>query len=220
MSDEFNLDAGLFMKVRRAVGTEETRYYLHGVRVEPIEGGGAMMIATDGRVMMVAEDPKGIAPRSATINLTLPETPPADCSDCDEDGCALQGWDYSASRLTFSVAENAPAVAQFNLGESTFRLAIAEEVGGNYPDWRKAALSTDTIKTRKGHMAFGINPELLHRVSGDDLVSLEGCGDAAPIHILFNGHDNMFGVIMPCDLTGISASKALLDEIKSAEASQ
>lgn len=41
---EYNLDADLFIRVRRAVGAEETRYYLTGVHVESAPGGGALMV--------------------------------------------------------------------------------------------------------------------------------------------------------------------------------
>lgn len=135
---EYNLDADLFMRVRRAVGVEETRYYLTGVCVEPAADGGIIMVATDGRAMLVARDPEGVAPAPAIVRLTMPEFPPPDPSSCREEGCcALMGDSYVGARLTFDLPDKGPTVAAMMHGARPWKHAIVERVKGTFPEWRK-----------------------------------------------------------------------------------
>lgn len=53
------LDADLFLRAYSAVSTEETRYYLNGVHIEPAPDGGVLMIATDGHRLLCIRDAKG-----------------------------------------------------------------------------------------------------------------------------------------------------------------
>ena len=53
------LDADLFLRAYSAVSTEETRYYLNGVHIEPAPDGGVLMVATDGHRLLCIRDPKG-----------------------------------------------------------------------------------------------------------------------------------------------------------------
>jgi hypothetical protein len=52
-----------------AVSTEETRYYLHGVAVQPHPVQGVILIATDGHRMMVVHDPNGYTPRDCILSM-------------------------------------------------------------------------------------------------------------------------------------------------------
>lgn len=55
-------DPTLFAAALRFLSSEETRYYLHGVYLEPAEGGGALLSATDGRVMFHGYDDLALFP--------------------------------------------------------------------------------------------------------------------------------------------------------------
>lgn len=215
MSDGFDLDADLFLRVRRAQGIEEIRYYLHGVLIEPIEGGGAWIVATDGRVMLVARDDAATAPRRALIGLVMPEVPTPDPSQCDEDCCALMPASHQGARLRFCVEREASSVAQFVRRHIAYQEAIASDLGceDKYPAWRKVWASPTAMEPRRGHRAWGLNPALLDRITGGEIVSLRNLGEGAAMQMLFNGNEAITGLFMPCDLSGTNGSEDLIEQI-------
>ena len=218
---EYNLDADLFMRVRRAIGTEETRYYLTGVHVEPAPGGGALMVATDGRVMLVARDPHGFVPAPAIVQLTMPESSPPDPSCCDDGCCALMADSYAGVRLTFDLPDEGPVVAAMMRGDHPWIHAIVERIKGQFPNWRKAwSAGANQITPRRDHQAFGINPDLLARIAGGDLIVLRPLHGGPAQQVIFDGIEGMAGVIAPCDLTRIKPSAEFADSLADAGAHQ
>lgn len=61
--------ADLFRRALHCVGDEETRYYLNGVFVSPSEAGGALLVATDGRIMVVLRDEDAHVRGSGIVHL-------------------------------------------------------------------------------------------------------------------------------------------------------
>lgn len=211
---EYNLDADLFMRVRRAVGAEEVRYYLTGVYVEPAADGGAIMVATDGRAMLVARDPDGVAPAPAIVRLTMPESPPPDPSCCDDGCCAIMGDSYVGARLTFDLPNKGPTVAAMMRGAHPQKHALVERIEGTFPEWRKVwSAGAHKQKPRKGHQAYGIDQSLLARITGGARVVLRPLHDGPAQQVIFDGFGKMAGVIMPCDLTMIDASAQFADRL-------
>ena len=199
---EYNLDADLFMRVRRAVGAEEVRYYLTGVHVEPAPGGGALMVATEGRAMLVARDPQGFAPAPAIVRLTMPESSPPDPSCCDDGCCALMADSYVGVRMAFDMPDEGPAIAAMMRGTHPWKHAIVERVKGRFPDWRKVwSAGAKPITPRRGHQAFGINPDLLARITAGDRIVLRPLHGGAANQVIFDGIGEMAGVIMACALS-------------------
>ena len=218
---EYNLDADLFMRVRRAIGAEEIRYYLTGVYVEPAPGGGALMVATDGRVMLVARDPHGVAPASAIVQLTMPESSPPDPSCCDDGCCALMADSYTGSRLTFDLPDEGPVVAAMMRGSHPWKHAIVDRIKGEFPNGRKAwSAGAKQITPRRDHQAFGINPDLLARIAGGDKILLRPLHGGPAQQVIFDGIGEIAGVIMVCDLTRIKPSAEFADSLADAEAHQ
>lgn len=215
MTDQFDLDADLFLRVRRAQGIEETRYYLHGVLIEPIEGGGAWIVATDGRAILVARDDAATAPRRAVIRLVMPDVPAPDSGQCDEDCCALMPASYQGARLRFCVERGASSVAQFVRRDTVYLEAVASDLGcdDKYPAWRKVWASTKALPPRRGHRAWGINPALLDRITGGEIVSLRNLGEGAAMQMLFNDHEAITGLLMPCDLSETKGGEDLIEQI-------
>ena len=211
---EYNLDADLFMRVRRAIGTEETRYYLTGVHVEPAPGGGALMVATDGRVMLVARDPHGVAPAPAIVQLTMPESSPPDPSCCDDGCCALMADSYVGVRMTFDLPDEGPVVADMMRGAYPWKRAIVERVKGQFPNWRKAwSAGAKPIKPRRDHQALGISPDLLVRITAGDPIVLRPLHGGPAQQVIFDGIVEMAGVIMPYGLTRIEGSAEFADSL-------
>lgn len=61
--------ADLFRRALHCVSDEETRYYLSGVFVSPSEAGGAFLVATDGRIMVVLRDEDAHVRGSGIVHL-------------------------------------------------------------------------------------------------------------------------------------------------------
>lgn len=55
----FTVSASVLMRAAACVSTEETRYYLCGVHIEPCPAGGVYAVCTDGHKMAVVHDPHG-----------------------------------------------------------------------------------------------------------------------------------------------------------------
>ena len=65
------LNAELFWRAGFCMSTEETRYYLTGVRVEPeTEKGGACMVSTNGHALVAIRDPNAIIEGDGIVSLS------------------------------------------------------------------------------------------------------------------------------------------------------
>jgi DNA polymerase III beta subunit, central domain len=68
------VSADLFRRAQLARSTEETRYYLNGVSVEPAPDGGAILVATDGRRLLALRDPDAHCVGNGIVCLTRDTT--------------------------------------------------------------------------------------------------------------------------------------------------
>ena len=214
MTDHFDIDADLFLRVRRAVGREETRYYLTGVLIEPHPDKGAWLVATDGRVLLVGRDETAIAPRAAVIELTMPEAELPDFSACYPDECcAMSAPNYVGARLTFDVAPEAYAVAAISHQRHVICHPVALDLGcaDEFPNWRRAWGGPKAQEKRRGHQGFGLSPSLLRRISGDDTVALDPIGDGYAMRVIFDGGVPLAGLIMACDLLALITSREVVE---------
>ncbi|MDZ4393789.1 hypothetical protein [Cypionkella sp.] len=133
---DFNLSARMmFAAMRIAESHECIREYLTGALIEPIEGGGVWIVATDGTGMLVQRDRKGFAPCRAILRVTEPAAKP---SIYDEDERPL-GWQATRIAIPHLVLE-AP---QIGLGfwenvAGPTHMMVCESVGDAelYPNWR------------------------------------------------------------------------------------
>lgn len=64
------VSADLFRRASVAVSTEETRYYLNGVAVQPCDQGGALLVATDGHRLLAIRDPHAHVVGSGIVSLS------------------------------------------------------------------------------------------------------------------------------------------------------
>lgn len=213
--DHFDIDADLFLRVRRAQGVEEVRYYLTGVLIEPHPEKGAWLVATDGRAMLVGRDKTAIAPRAAVIALTMPETPPPDFAACGFETCAMSAPSYVGARLTFDVAPEAHAVAPIGFTQTTICRPVVHDLGcaDRFPGWRKVWREPKAQDKRRGHQGYGMSPALLHRISGGDNVALEPVGDGYAMRVIFDGGVPMAGLMMGSDLAAMVTSREVVDGV-------
>lgn len=213
--DHFDIDADLFLRVRRAQGIEEVRYYLTGVLIEPHPEKGAWLVATDGRAMLVGRDETAIVPRAAAIALTMPETPPPNFAACDFETCAMSAPSYVGARLTFDAEPKAHAVASIGFTQTTICRPVVHDLGcaDRFPGWRKAWREPKAQDKRRWHQGYGLSPGLLHRISGGDAVSLETIGDGYAMRVIFNRGVPLAGLMAACDLAALVTSREVADGV-------
>lgn len=154
---DFLFRADLFRASMRCMSTEETRYYLNGVAVQPHPSEGVFLVATDDHRMSVMHDPQGYASRSAIFRPTLK---PAEYKPGPREGDLFvtatlnPGADgFAAYGLASSVLREYPSDGRNPLTfdylpdeidpestgwESTARkLNVLEEIDGSFPDWTR-----------------------------------------------------------------------------------
>lgn len=125
-------DARAFRFIGGFCSDEETRYYLRGVRIEPLDSGGVAMIATDGRRMGVYHDAEGWARRPLTVLWPCNARFTGFVEDAEDQAIhVLEGFGHDA-RL-FAAGDGA--------GKWITECAIGVEIEGpsrdfRYPDWR------------------------------------------------------------------------------------
>ena len=179
------------------------------------------MVATDGRVMLVARDPHGFVPAPAIVQLTMLESSPPDPSCCDDGCCALMADSYTGARLTFDLPDEGPVVAAMMRGSHPWKHAIVDRVKGEFPNWRKVwSAGAKQITPSKDHQAFGINPDLLARIAGGDKILLRPLHGGPAQQVIFDGIGELAGIIMPRGLTRIESSAEFADSLADAEAHQ
>lgn len=178
---------------------DSPRHYLSGVFIEPIEDGGAWIVATDGHVMLVQHDRAATAKETAILRFQAPKFQPFE----DEDGLIERDWHWCDSRI--SVPELAMsqivAVPVAHKSHDPWLHVLAERIDGKFPDWRKPlgqsiSLPYSPYKDR----LEGINVSLLHRLCGPyhgfHGVQIHGSfSDSKPLLVTFSEDPNSFGVI-------------------------
>lgn len=212
MSD-FEFDADLFMAVRRAVSREDVRHYLGGVLIDPIDGGGAWLVATDGRMILAAMDESASAPRRAVVDLLLPESPPLEPGLCDFDCCERQPPSYVGARLCFSVNPEAAAVARIMRRDMVQTMAIADDLGcaDKFPNWRKLFVDPqyEALSRAEGY----IDTQRLLRLCDGDIVEIDASAPGSPIRIFFKDRP-LVGLLMPYLASGESGARNIISMMK------
>jgi len=107
----------LFAAAARFISTEEVRFFLQGVYIEPAAT-GAFLVATDGHRLFVGHDTLAVVTRAAIIRPPKRKMPPA--------------WFKSA---TLKIVEGTAHLYDAK-GERIVERALASEIDGTYPDWR------------------------------------------------------------------------------------
>jgi len=200
---KFEIDAAKFFHVRQAQSHQTARFNLRGVHVEPRAAGGAFLVATDGRLMLVALDESAIAPAPATVNVDLiaADNEP----EVDEWGELVERsgtpltWFHdfrNASTIEFYLSEW-PAVAKVKWGDHAppEPLGIATVTDGKFVDWKKAALKW-LAPGVAGPGAF--DPALLDRAAFYGWgVELAAKGHDRPAVIHPHGAADTVGFLMP-----------------------
>lgn len=185
-------DAHLFEIAARFASTEETRYYLNGVYVEPHPCGGVNLVATDGHRLFIAYDAFGEATAPAIVRLSK---------------AALKACKPSASdrkhgvhcTLTVNIEGLATVLDNNGCVAASDRQTI---IDGRFPDYRRVLPRTQDATGAPG----SFNPKYLAEFAkaGSDLhpnglgnIGLRGADEGAPHSVHWDGVENAMGVLMP-----------------------
>ena len=137
-----NFSAHRFWLAHQFASTEETRYYLNGVYIEPGAEGGVVMVATDGHVMAIVNDPTGSIDAPAIVGLAAFKSALSACKpigrhEPDSVRCALDGD-------ALEVTERRKAGEEWR--DEFLAKAAPVLIDGSFPDWRRVLPAADRSK--------------------------------------------------------------------------
>lgn len=190
---KLNLKARLVAAVAQFKAEHDIRFYLNGVYVEPIEGGGAMIVATNGHAMGVWRDMTGEVERPAILRIG--KRLESACIGSD-----LKRLVITDDRLAVLVAQPA-AAKEVYIQEKDGAKDGTWEVPGTYPIWRKVvppqatqnlfdALNFNYINIARRALQIGIGDAYAH------LALMQGVKSKG-IAVVSRNAPDFFGVIMP-----------------------
>ena len=198
------VDAGLFRIVHTTVSTEETRYYLNGVCIEPYPDGGALLIATDGHRLLAAHDPQAVCSEVAIIN--IPKHALAQCKRPKLVDRRELVIDVQNALATINDVKPADAGAAEPIAEMVAAYQ-ANVIDGTFPDWRSVVPPAFEDKLKAGASAFNgaylkvfgaltadLNKHFDRSSASLHLALTDG---HSPVVVRWSGIDTVFGVIMP-----------------------
>lgn len=179
--------ASNFVAASIVSSTEETRYYLCGVYIQPHPVKGAILVATDGQRLVAVHDEEATCNKPAIISL---------------DKAALK----LLQRFDGSLEIDSDGIATFG----TYRGVASSFIDGTFPDWQRALSPIiGGAKNRfHGKPVFSIaafNGRYLgsfERVAnalskGDMMVRVVSFSASDPTLILFPNTPHAYGVLMP-----------------------
>ena len=184
------VNADLFRIAYACVSTEEARYYLNGVYVEASDGGGALLVSTDGNRLLCIHDPEGEVDKPTIVKLTK------------EALRLCKSGKGSQRRIVLStdhlLIEDEETVTKY--------LAKDCVIDGKFPDWRRAVPATP-FASIDGYASFDAKYVLAFARVGDELAKLSDAhkapmrvlshNEADPAIVLWPGTPTAFGVLMP-----------------------
>jgi len=161
--------------------TEETRYYLNGVCVQPCDHGGVVVVATNGHIMGVVHDPEGSTDRESTIvHLSADLARALKPAKRDDDG--RPRWlrmadDGTPSVALFSEREVDPACKW----HTRYHGPDDARVDGTFPDWRRVWPAAELIgATAQRGTSYGYNAAYLEAIAKNTRTVI---GDTVPMRV-------------------------------------
>lgn len=126
-----NINALDLARVIPFAPTEDVRYYLNGVNVEPLETGGALLVCTNGHMLAAIHSQISTAERPFVMRATKQLRLAIKQASRMESGCV-------AIETAKSMVEVRGMGKRSRRGEPTFYVQPGGAViDGKYPDWRK-----------------------------------------------------------------------------------
>jgi hypothetical protein len=198
------VDAGLFRIVHMCVSTEETRYYLNGVHIEPYEGGGALLVSTNGHRALIALDPEAECPHNAIVQ--LPKHALSICKRPKEVERRELVIDCQNAVATINNS-SPPREPEGERHIEMVAASTANIIDGTFPDWRRivpAAMSDTTLANAAAFngnyvKAFGVISKELGAHFGSDgrAMQIALSDGGSPVVVRWGGIESVFGILMP-----------------------
>jgi hypothetical protein len=172
------ITASLYAAALRCAAVRDVRYYLVGVRVEPLATGGALLVATDGHRLLALFDQAATGVPAGGLIVPTVKVPAKDAKP----GAMLE---FDGARVTMESGASLPA----------------SYIDGRYPDWRAIVPHlTDSDKP-----VSAVNPALLDGFDGVNRafgmkyegIELRAKGPACAALVRFLDNPNALGVVMP-----------------------
>jgi hypothetical protein len=188
MSDElFSIRSDYYRACAVFASTEEARYYLQGVYVEPHPVEGVIMVATDGHRLLAAHDPDGHCAAPAIVKVR---------------GDALKAGKGKRTDGPYGrrfIAKSEDEITVLSLADGERNYECAWRIDGSFPDWRRVIPSKSNDKSQPM-----FNPNYLAdfaKVSAELLVEkptifIQPNGEKAAALITLT-HAHVFGLLMP-----------------------
>lgn len=194
---QISVNADRFRIASMSCSTEEARYYLAGVYVEPHNEGGVNLVSTDGHTLVHVYDPDGRCDRAAIIRLNKDMLR---ACKLDKDDRML-----STPKRTLNVDLKTGQAQVLNAYLQPVAVQVKVEVDGTFPDYRRVVPSNLGAK----RVAAGFNGHLIERMCaiGSELSKANGHGGlqlaihsadlGSPALVLWDNIDHAYGVMMP-----------------------
>lgn len=186
------------------ISTEETRYYLNGVFIEPHPDGGVLMAATDGHVLAVVRDQNARIEGDGGWICKIPKQ--QFITALKRKSAGTLHFVGNTAYLTDAMIDGEACSPDFDpTAISDFHLAIAytPPIDGSFPDWRKVIRNTSIEKTDR----FAVNGKHLARfttaIAALAETNVPGLNISTPpddetsVMITSGQAPDFFGLIMP-----------------------
>lgn len=211
MTIECVVSANLFARAVKAASNEDSRWYLHGVHLEPASNGGVLLVATNGRVLIALRDPDGFLSEPATVRLnasmlkacTVKSYPPSLGKRADmRRVVAVRG---QKAAVGWSGVDGDPAESLSHIDdpqETTLALQWCHTIiDGVFPDWRRVVGEPDPSVGVK-EIGFPVVRPVLQALTDNNfsafrLVSGKEQSYGFGAHFIFVENVDGFGVVMP-----------------------
>jgi hypothetical protein len=130
-----------FARVLPFRADQDVRYYLNGVCVEPADGGGAVIVATNGHMLAAMRSPDTLVTERVIVNVT-----PAFASAVKKASRSELSFIRAATKTSaLEVVNSVPGNGR-NRGEDiAFVKPGLPFIDGKFPEWRKIIPSDDKI---------------------------------------------------------------------------
>ncbi|RCK20106.1 hypothetical protein TH8_19810 [Thalassospira profundimaris] len=186
------------------ISTEETRYYLNGVFIEPHPDGGVLMVATDGHVFAAVHDRTAYIEGDGGWICSVPKSPFTSALKRRDAGTLH--FVGNTTYLTDSIIGIDARHCRFDptkITEQHKAIAYAPPIDGTFPDWRKIVPQGEAKPTHR----FAINGRHFEKFTkAIETLSESKCAalsfstpkdGQSPILIQSGNARDFFGIVMP-----------------------
>lgn len=222
------LTAELMLLAYSAVSTEETRYYLNGVHVEPHYEKGAILTSTDGRRMLVIHDAD--AENVTDSIVTLPAFVRQQMKPKKGLKLVRKVLSVDAENKTATVTDE--TINKEGAVSRSTDIVTAHNViiDGTFPNWRKVCPSGEMEPTsvpafngnylaEMGKIGATFMTNSYNSKGSMYFLRAKGSDDGAPSLVRWSGVHHAFGVLMPMRAEPVLSLPAFM-ELPEPEAAQ